>query len=354
MLILGGLWAYDCSHYDLSAFILAMAAMVRPDGVMAAVALGVVHLMRRQPVPWRAVIVYVGLVGAFYTGLWIYFGSPLPVTLLAKQQQGQMAASMRFGSGFFDLLRQYARQPLYWLHGLLALLGLWQVLRKRRHWVPLLVWTALYFLAYTGLAVSRYTWYYAPLVPATVVLVAEGTVTLVRTLARAGPPQPLKSGMAALLLVAVLTPLLTGTVWAGWHSDPRHHVYRDAGKWIQQHTPPGASIGALEVGIIGYYAQRPIVDFAGLIQPDVARQFESTSTYQDSATWTIQTYQPDYVLLHRNAFSSITASDWFRTSYQPVRNFTDQRATLSLTQETPWLTLYRHSDKDDGEGSQRP
>ena len=100
MLILGGLWAYDCSRYDLSAFILAMAAMVRPDGVMAAVALGVVHLVRRQPVPWRAVIVYVGLVGAFYTGLWIYFGSPLPVTLLAKQQQGQMAASMRFGSGF--------------------------------------------------------------------------------------------------------------------------------------------------------------------------------------------------------------------------------------------------------------
>ncbi len=348
MLILGGLWAYDRSRTGLSAVVLALAAMVRPDGVIAAVALGIVHLFRRQPIPWRSVILYAVLVGTFYTGIWLYFGSPLPITLLAKQQQGQMAASMQFGAGFLDLVGQYGRQPFYWLHSILALVGLYWVLKKRRHWIPLLAWTTLYFLAYTLLGVSRYFWYYAPLVPAFVVLVAEGTVTLLRVPARTRLSRHIVMLLTGLLLVALLVPLLTDVIRIGWHSDPRHEVYREIGQWIQAHTPPEASIGALEVGIIGYYAERPIVDFAGLIQPQVASQFTSTTTYQDSATWTIRTYQPEYVLLHRDSFAGITDSDWFQTAYQPIRDFTSQQPAPSVTQEALWLTLYRQSGTVEG------
>ncbi len=348
MLILSGLWAYDRSRTGLSAAVLALSAMVRPDGVIAAVALGIVHLFRRQPIPWRSVIVYAVLVGTFYTGIWLYFGSPLPITLLAKQQQGQMAASMRFGAGFLDLVGQYGRQPFYWLHAILALVGLYWILRKRRHWIPLLAWTALYFLAYTLLGVSRYFWYYAPLVPAFVVLVAEGTVTLLNMLARARLSRSLVMFSTGLLLVALLVPLLTDVIRTSWHSDPRYEVYHEIGQWIQEHTPPGASIGALEVGIIGYYAQRPIVDFAGLIQPQVARQFTSATTYQDSAAWTIRAYLPEYVLLHRDSFAGIAESAWFRTAYQPVRDFTSQRPAPSVTQEALWLTLYRQSEAVEG------
>jgi len=34
----------------------------------------------------------------------------------------------------------------------------------------------------------------------------------------------------------------------------------------KDNTPPDALVGALEIGAIGYYSDRPIVDFAGLIQ----------------------------------------------------------------------------------------
>jgi len=354
LLILSGLWAYDRSRTGLSAVALALAAMVRPDGIIAAIALGIIHLLRRQPIPWRSVVLYAGLVAFFYTGVWIYFGSPLPVTLLAKQQQGQMAASMQFGAGFLDLAGQYARQPFYWLHAILALVGLYWVLNKGRYWIPLLAWTALYFLAYTVLGVSHYFWYYAPLVPAFAVLVAEGTVAVLRLLARTRLSQPLVTILTGLLLFALLVPLLTDVIGAGWHSDPRYEVYREIGQWLQENTPSEASIGALEVGIIGYYAQRPIVDFAGLIQPQVARQFTSATTYQDSGAWTIQSYQPDYVLLHRDSFSGLAESAWFQTAYQPVRDFTSQQAGSSLTQEVLWLTLYQQRDGEKMEGSSKP
>ena len=312
MLILGGLWAYDRSRTGLSAVMIALATMVRPDAIIAAAALAIVHLFRRQSIPGRSVLLYLGLVGAFYAGIWLYFGSPLPVTLLAKQQQGLMAGSMRFGAGFVDLASQYGRQPFYWLYAILALVGLCRVLREKRHWIPLLAWTALYFTAYTLLGVSRYFWYYAPLVPALVVLVAEGAVAALCTLTSTRLSRPLTMIATGLLLVALLVPLLIDVIGAGWHSDPRHEVYREVGQWLQENSNPGASIGALEVGIIGYYAQRPIVDFAGLIQPDVARRFATATTYQDSGSWTIQNYQPEYVLLHRDSFSGLAESAWLR------------------------------------------
>jgi hypothetical protein len=335
MLILGGFYAYDRSHLTLSATALALAVMVRPDGLMAAVALGLYHLARRRPFPWRAVSLYAGLVGVWYLGLWLYFGSPVPTTLLAKQYQGQMAISMRFGTGFLERIKWYVHLPLYGLHAALALVGLVSVLRKAHHWLPLMMWTGLYFLAFTFLAVSSYPWYYAPLVPAFFVLVAEGTIALSRLLLRIKLPRTLQMGLVGLLLVVLLAPQLTGTARIGWQPDPRLEINREIGQWLEVHTPSQATIGALEVGIIGYYAQRPMIDFSGLVQPNVARQFGPSTTYQDSATWAIQTYWPDYVVLHQGAFSSVIESDWFRAAYLPVRDFANQQVL--------WMTLYRRS-----------
>jgi hypothetical protein len=336
MLVLAGLYAYSRSRLFLTAGLLAVAAMVRPDAVVAAVAVGLVHIVRVRSVSWQPVILYAGLVGAWYAGLWLYFGSPLPITLLVKQQQGQMDISTRFGAGFLDLLAGYGRQPLYWLHGALAVVGLVQIVTKARHWLPLLTWTALYLLAYTLLGVSRYFWYYAPLMPAFAVLVAEGTMVLLRSVSRIKMPRLVLIAATGLVLLVLLAPQMSGVIWASWRDDPRLEVYTEIGQWLEANTPPQASVGALEVGIIGYYARRTMIDFAGLIQPDVARRFTSTTTYQESTAWAIQTYQPDYVVLHAEAFAAVSGSDWFQTTYHPVRDFADTKAQ--------WLTLYRRSE----------
>lgn len=355
-LILAGFYAYDRSlgepggrgagtqarrsrgHLMLAATALAGAAMIRPDGVLAAGTLGAYHLIQRRPLPWQAVALYAGLVCGWYAALALYFGSPIPVTLLAKQQQGQMAISTRFAPGFVALVLEYARLPFYWLHGLLALLGLGRVVTRDRYWLPLLAWTGLYFGAYTLLGVSRYFWYYAPLLPALVVLVAEGASMLARSAWRMALGtresfRPLAKALAGLLLLLVLLPPIIGLVAVAWRPDPRLVVYREIGQWLMANTPPQASVGVLEVGIIGYYAQRHIVDFAGLVQPDVARQLTASSDYQDSAAWAIRAYQPDYVVLHRTAFDAVAGSDWFSGDYEPLRSFADHRSL--------WLTVYR-------------
>lgn len=43
----------------------------------------------------------------------------------------------------------------------------------------------------------------------------------------------------------------------------------EIGQWINIHTPPGTIIATHDIGLIGYYSHRTIVDLAGLITPEV-------------------------------------------------------------------------------------
>jgi hypothetical protein len=83
-----------------------------------------------------------------------------------------------------------------------------------------------------------------------------------------------------------------------------HHLYGagDGGEWMRDHTPPHASVGTLEVGLIGYYSQRRMIDFAGLIQPQVSNQLTAQTTYEDAALWAVEPYRPGYLVLHNNLF----------------------------------------------------
>ncbi len=40
-------------------------------------------------------------------------------------------------------------------------------------------------------------------------------------------------------------------------------------QWLDQHTPPKAIIAAHDIGAIGYFTRRPLLDLAGLISPEV-------------------------------------------------------------------------------------
>jgi hypothetical protein len=105
--------------------------------------------------------------------------------------------------------------------------------------------------------------------------------------------------------------LFLGQLQISWQQagsiDRRYPVFRSIGQWLSAHTPPGSSVGALEIGVIGYYAGRPIIDFAGLIQPDVTLQLLGSSSYEGAALWAVQRYHPDYLVLRDGLFPDLEA-----------------------------------------------
>ena len=309
-LALGAIWAYSRRAYGWTALLCSVLEFVRPDGILLPVILALHFLWRvRGKIPWKAVLLF-GLVSAAGWGLlWLYFGSPIPVTLAAKQGQGGMNISMRFAPGFLYSLRTYAQKWYYWVDLALAGLGLAWLIYKRSSGLILIVWNGLYFLAYTVLGVSRYTWYYAPLVPGFILLVGAGLQALFSLVGRFKDrlTLPLRYWQAGL--VGALLVLFAFEGWnlyqMSFYPDRRYDIYQAAGQWLAVNTPSGSKVGTLEVGIMGYYAHRTIVDFAGLIEPAVSHQMKSETTYLDTALWAIQQYHPDYLVLQAGVFAQI-------------------------------------------------
>ena len=296
------LWAFAlyAQGKDLPAMALAaLATLTRADGILAGVTIGVALLLKDRRIPWKPLALFGLLIAPRYLFSWFYFGSPFPVTLAAKQHQAQMAISDSFAEGFLRLVRGYARNPLYWPHAMLLTIGLAHALRKARRWWLLMGWGALYFTGYTLLGVSRYFWYYAPLVPVMIASIGLGVETTLEFLVdRWRILRRFKPLLGTLILLLLLLPQ-GRDLWRLTHRpDPRARIYRDVGLWLAENTPPETSVGTLEVGIIGYYARRRMVDFAGLIQPDVALQMRYESTYEDTALWAVGQYHPDFLVLN--------------------------------------------------------
>ncbi len=311
--------SYQRRNYPRTALCAALAALTRPDGLLLVIPLAFDHILRRRPIPWKAIGIYLTLILAWAIFAWGYFGSPLPVTLAAKQNQGNLAISIGFAAGIFSILERYAAWP-YLLAGLLSLAGVISALTRPvispssepdapDPTAPVLIlwWGLLYFMAYAALGVTRYFWYYAPLVPPFFVALGLGLdqcMNLIRWIAsRQNSPLHRHHLFPIVPAAAILGLLLitqAGDLWQVQGSpDPRLAFFRPVGQWLAQNTSPQASVGALEVGIIGYYAQRPMVDFAGLIQPDIAAQL--TTTYEEAAIWAVDQYQPDYLALFSGA-----------------------------------------------------
>jgi len=353
---LGAFTFYARKRYPLTAVCVALAILTRPDGILVAFILAAHYFLRiRRPVPWLALALFLGLTVPWFAFAWAYFGSPLPATLAVKQHQGAMAISQRFAPGLLTILGWYPRWP-YLLEAGLAAAGTLFMFRRAHHWALFLAWTMLYFLAYSALGVSRYFWYYAPLVPGFIVLLGLG----ISSISNSPPPKPPFLGISGksnspppnspllgisgksnspppnspllgisgksnspppnspllgiwgrpgggrIVMLALFLYLISAQAYdlgqLRQRPDNRLVIYPVVGEWLRNHTPPQASVGTLEVGLIGYYSQRRMIDFAGLIQPQVSNQLTVHATYEDAALWAVERYHPDYLALHENLF----------------------------------------------------
>ena len=306
-LIFGAFWAYQQRAYLWTALLTALVILTRPDGALLPILLAAHFLLFvRQPIPWNAILVFIAINLAWFGFAWAYFGSPLPVTLMAKQQQGSMLISQRFLPGFFTTIRWYGGNWGYVLAACLALFGTAALVFRHvyRSWLLVITWALIYFIAYSVLGVSRYFWYYAPLVPAFIVLVGLG-LNQIWDLGKKA-----KGSFVPTFVHVIVICLFAFLGFFHWRDlsrfkvkeDERIPVYIQVGDWLRKNTPLNSSVATLEVGAIGYYSQRPMVDFAGLIQPDVAKQLTRETTYEDAAIYATERYHPDYILLVNDSF----------------------------------------------------
>ncbi len=257
----------------------ALAALVRPECILLLLLWGALIVTERGLRPGLRQVL-VGLWPAWLVqGGWlvfarVYFGSAWPNTLAAKAAGGA-------GSAYH--LEQLARQGAIvaatdgMVVGVLLVTFAVRVARgdrpRARPWERLLPWAWLVAvpLLYTVRGVPVLSRYLVPLLPVLAWLAW-------RALDRAVAARGAGAGSArALFAGALLTALVLAQNLFTWQRVVRPQVDSFSagmqaslipwGKWFEAHTPADAVIAAPDIGALGYFGRRRVVDLAGLVTP---------------------------------------------------------------------------------------
>ncbi len=350
MLVLAAIWLARTDRWALAGFLMGLAILTRPDAAIPAVLLGLIALgttltsfnTRRRW--WLPLIGYSTLAAVpvllFALWGWITYGSPFPVTLSAKSAQAVLGITglgydVTYWEGLRLILRSLMMQSsLYIALGLLAVFGLAGNLSASL--ILIVLWGGLHLVAYIILGVAPYRWYYAPLVPGAVLLAANGLQYIDFRLQQ----RKVAVGRYVVIAIAVF-PVLAQIITFTKINDMMQNggavdvmlpvvdwsVYRQVGEWLDTNTPETATVGVAEVGQVGFYANRRMTDYLGLLQPDVAAALKRGDLY----SW-LANYAPDYLVFQRFRGAALVLYNyviqddpWFTTNYQSVVEFDDPR-----------------------------
>ena len=300
------LWSFQTGRLRATAFLLGLMPMVRPDGVFLVAAVSLVWAVENRRSLDRGLLRRnVSLLGWFVLPLAIwcaaaipYYGTPVPGSLIGKYYQGKLRwwwdDAQTFRHVFAGHFREWRYAPLFILSGAGAALALVRADRVLR---VSAIFCLLYLGAYSISHVPAYGNYFFPIFAWMTVLSARAVVTLGGRLATVLPAWR-GAGTARAALAAAIAVGAFAAVWRqstlAILSAPRvdrSHPYVRIAAFLKDHTPPDASVGAMEIGIIGYYSGRRIVDFAGLATRGVARAVAA-----GDLRFALDHFHPDFVI----------------------------------------------------------
>lgn len=260
----------------------AILVATRPEGVLLLGMIGVAMLVARPQGTWAGVGAWAGgaaLGGVL--GLMPYMllnlslnGSPLPTTFSAKQNQAALLIAQGFG---YNLLRMI--EPLTAGGQLLLVPGViifvvsrLRALRREDAllvMVPLL-WSLALIVLYAARLPAPYQHgrYVIPALPPFIVIGVGATLTLAtRRYRRMLDRVMVRSlGLTAVGVFAVYA-VIGANVFAVdvWRIESDMVV---AANWLAGNVAPDDLLAVHDIGAVGYFAPRPVLDIGGLVSPE--------------------------------------------------------------------------------------
>ncbi|RKZ29920.1 hypothetical protein DRQ36_07195 [bacterium] len=224
------------------------------------------------------------LISAYLALAQIYFGSPIPVSILRK-------ALFPGGESWGISVLLIAREFFYTIVGKNTAYGfgyspliiilpfviggiILTIKRKGQSVLPLLSFSLTYFLAYvlTGKDYALFfPWYFVPLLLGVYVLAGFGIIGLTKKLLK--KPRVVSRAAGGLCVLWALVMLVQGYNRAVDFryavSSGREQTYAAATVWLGMHLPENSTICSGEIGAIGFFARPDIrvLDMVGLTRP---------------------------------------------------------------------------------------
>lgn len=266
------------------AFGMVSAALVatRPEGILLLGLIAVTMLIERPQPTWREWWLWVGgaALGSI-TAIMPYIllnvslnGTILPTTFSAKQADNAPLLQLGFFTNLGKMLEPLmAGGQLFLIVGCIA--AVWQWRRNRNSqllWRLLpLAWTVALIVLYTVRLPAWYQHgrYLMPAIPTFLVVGVGGVLLLVRGRQRHLIARVVSRSLAIATVLAFAIFFVLG---AQAFAKDVQFIESDqvtAARWIKANVPTDQLLAARDIGAIGYFAPRPMLDIAGLISPEV-------------------------------------------------------------------------------------
>src|SRR5262245_41630732 len=309
--------AFSARRSPMAGPSLGAVALMRPEGVVAAAILGWLA-------SWRCRLVGFGVAAAGIVALALYFGSPIPQSLIAKSQiygtPGPWA-----GRHWWEWLSPFVfgRFPQVSDTGHLFLLSIvfapaaW--FGARTLWAqrstPLAGFIgacAAIWLGYAVLGVAYFWWYLAVPLAGLSALAAVGFPRLTR-----GPALEISVAAVAVGLWTVTPRLYLG------RAQSEYLGFAGAANYLAQHAQMGQKVMLEPIGMVGFQAPLVVVDEVGLVSPQVSRRrLQGPGWYTD----VVSRERPDWLVVRR-AF--LSAGESFAGAGAAFRNAGERDSLLA-------------------------
>ncbi len=281
----------------LAVSLAILLALLRPEGAVFGLLLVARRAGRREGgrLLWLCFGAAVALLLGWRLG---YYGALLPNTFHFKMTGGTEALR----SGFY-YVREFLRDG-----GGVALVGFGLVPLLDRQASRTLRWIiGVVVLQVAVVVIAGGDWmhhyrFFAPVLPLLAAAVAAGVDLIRKSAAALGGRRHLPALIIAAMLGTALSNVYLSEreVWRTIMPAVRSgqylsQSYARVGLWLREHTPPESVVAVSDVGAVGYYSGRRIVDMLGLVNSHIARTPGQLHRKHDVAY--VLARRPDYVIL---------------------------------------------------------
>ncbi|UCG42592.1 MAG: hypothetical protein JSU73_12135 [candidate division WOR-3 bacterium] len=326
-LTLAGLYCYLSAGRGWKALLgwglLGLAAYARPESLMLPGLLVLDVLVRRlvrkeRPMLFRGLAVWLAAVVPFFILNFALSGSPFPQTFIAKAGYHNLFAALS-SADFSDFGNRLFRTPVFYfwdlvLHlwranpllawllpvGIVLLVVRWLRRNEASLIIPLLL---LCYVPLMGLVVPLYGpavqggRYIGNMTALAVVASVSGTALLLSRLRS----RPSRLGLLALLAaLAAWNAGATGIATArnsGLEVSSINRMQVNLAQSAAENTPPDAVVACGDIGAIGYFSGRRVIDVVGLVTPEMVGYLRSQKVWGQGLLEFLAERRPDFAII---------------------------------------------------------
>lgn len=340
-LVLLSLYEASRKRFSIAIVLSSAVTLIRYDGVILTSVLLIFEWISTHKLPLKSGVLFFALIMPWLLYANETFGSVLPNTFFAKTNGAGGSDIFIKGIGPQLLTLMFFIKASIQTGYIIALfttaLFIWNITSAKSAFECISsTWALLYLIAYSLIGLRYdFHWYYYPVIPSLLMVIGMFIKKTSEFLEKAGCMWIVQQIPLLFLGLPIFLAMALGTFMLDNQGEylasvgGRQIVYPPAGKWICEHSGKNATILVPEIGIIGWYCNRTIIDPYGLVTPEMLPYIKTGESIQGEALM-----RPDFIVIPNVDINEVNpsvpfADDW-QDQYQIAKVFKDKRYIYQL------------------------